>query len=449
MKLTFLGSRALVALASILFIAAAASSNAAGKDGLPLTYGGELRAEFVGMERTLPNGNIVVVDTLYQEPGAEKLGAVYLYNSKKSILIAMLKGASAGDRIGSDGVEVLPDGNFQISSPQFAGGKGAVTVCDAVVGCHGEVNAFNSRIGENSLAKADQRRESNLVAPTIVFDSVTNVTSFSAPTATRTFIGQTFNLDPAATDFVIKQMDLRSVSLAAVNYTNSRISVALWDTIDTAATPVFSNQVAVYNFDTGAFNAAANVVYNFNSIVLPGSGAVLSSGTNKGIVFNWKGDTGAGLTDTNNLSMAVRSTVAVAVGSVAGYAAPNYGYLRNASGRTDYNFASTDSRNIGANSAVAFRLYNEPAVPTAASVVVAGRVTAGTSNRGVARAVVTLTNSAGETRTAQTNSFGYYRFAQVRAGETYAVNVSHKGYSFTPQVIAVNEEIENLNFSAR
>ncbi|MDQ4123356.1 MAG: carboxypeptidase regulatory-like domain-containing protein [Acidobacteriota bacterium] len=87
--------------------------------------------------------------------------------------------------------------------------------------------------------------------------------------------------------------------------------------------------------------------------------------------------------------------------------------------------------------------------PTAASVTIGGRVTT-PDGRGISQAQVTITDSTGSPRTVQTNSFGYYSFADVRVGETYVFNVRHKRYGFanSSQVIVVNNEINELNFVA-
>jgi hypothetical protein len=86
------------------------------------------------------------------------------------------------------------------------------------------------------------------------------------------------------------------------------------------------------------------------------------------------------------------------------------------------------------------------APPTAASVTVGGRVL-NVSRRGIAGATVTLFDSSGNTRAARTNSFGFYRFADVAAGETYILQVRHKRFAFVPQVLTVTEETDNLNFT--
>lgn len=85
--------------------------------------------------------------------------------------------------------------------------------------------------------------------------------------------------------------------------------------------------------------------------------------------------------------------------------------------------------------------------PTAANVTVGGRVL--TSNGGgIIRAQVSITNQNGETRWATTNSFGFYHFDEIRAGEAYVINVHHKVYQFSSQVITVSEDIRNADFIA-
>jgi hypothetical protein len=85
--------------------------------------------------------------------------------------------------------------------------------------------------------------------------------------------------------------------------------------------------------------------------------------------------------------------------------------------------------------------------PTAANVSVSGRVTS-SSGRGLARAAVILTDANGSVRSAMTNDFGYFRFSEVGAGQTYIVSVRAKGYIIEPQVISLSDEMTDLNFIA-
>lgn len=84
---------------------------------------------------------------------------------------------------------------------------------------------------------------------------------------------------------------------------------------------------------------------------------------------------------------------------------------------------------------------------TAAAVSIGGRIL-NTSGIGVSRASVSMTDVNGNIRTAVTNNFGYYRFNNVGAGETYFFNIRHKQYAFTSELITINEGLNNLNFFA-
>ncbi len=85
--------------------------------------------------------------------------------------------------------------------------------------------------------------------------------------------------------------------------------------------------------------------------------------------------------------------------------------------------------------------------PTAASVIVSGRVSA-SNGRGISRVRMSITDQNGEIRFAVTNSFGFYRFTELSAGETYIIAASHKRYQFNSQVITVSEDLQGIDFTA-
>jgi hypothetical protein len=45
-----------------------------------------------------------------------------------------------------------------------------------------------------------------------------------------------------------------------------------------------------------------------------------------------------------------------------------------------------------------------------------------------------------------TNSFGYYRFDDIAAGQSIIISVTSKRFQFAAQVFNVTEEINELNF---
>ncbi len=87
--------------------------------------------------------------------------------------------------------------------------------------------------------------------------------------------------------------------------------------------------------------------------------------------------------------------------------------------------------------------------PTAATVSISGRVMTA-SGRGIMNVRLSLTDSNGQVRTARTTSFGYYRFDDVQAGETYILSAIGKRYTFSQpvQVLNINEETDAVNFIA-
>ena len=89
----------------------------------------------------------------------------------------------------------------------------------------------------------------------------------------------------------------------------------------------------------------------------------------------------------------------------------------------------------------------EDLTPTAANVSVGGRVLT-SDGIGISKVRISIADQSGETRRAMTNSFGYYNFDEVPAGQTYVIAASHKRYLFGPQVLTVTENITNLDFFA-
>ena len=91
-----------------------------------------------------------------------------------------------------------------------------------------------------------------------------------------------------------------------------------------------------------------------------------------------------------------------------------------------------------------------PLAPTAADVSLSGRVTTA-DGRGVTNAVIVLTgNSLPQPMMVKTGSFGYYRFENLEAGETYVVTVNSKRFIFSvpSRVVSVPDNVSNIDFVA-
>ncbi|CAN5150744.1 hypothetical protein BH20ACI1_BH20ACI1_11100 [soil metagenome] len=90
-----------------------------------------------------------------------------------------------------------------------------------------------------------------------------------------------------------------------------------------------------------------------------------------------------------------------------------------------------------------------PLGTTAASVTITGRAMT-SRGRGIGNVIVRLTDSSGNIRMARTTAFGYYRFNEVAAGETYIITAASKRFTFSQpsQVLSINADTDAINFIA-
>ena len=64
--------------------------------------------------------------------------------------------------------------------------------------------------------------------------------------------------------------------------------------------------------------------------------------------------------------------------------------------------------------------------------------------QGVPNSRVTLTDTAGQTRSILSNGFGVYRFGNLQVGQTYTVRVESRRYAFTPLTVSVTVPLQAL-----
>ena len=82
---------------------------------------------------------------------------------------------------------------------------------------------------------------------------------------------------------------------------------------------------------------------------------------------------------------------------------------------------------------------------TAGNATVGGRVL-NDQARGAAHTIVLMIDQMGNVRSAITNPFGYFRFAEVEVGETYVIYVRHKRFSYQPQTVSLTDDLTDLDF---
>jgi hypothetical protein len=86
--------------------------------------------------------------------------------------------------------------------------------------------------------------------------------------------------------------------------------------------------------------------------------------------------------------------------------------------------------------------------PTVASVSVSGRVLTA-DGRGLRNAQVTITEADGSSRTVLTGNFGQFSFTNLTAGQTVVLSAHSKRYGFSPQIITLTEDLNEIEFIAK
>ncbi|MEJ7847139.1 MAG: carboxypeptidase-like regulatory domain-containing protein [Pyrinomonadaceae bacterium] len=87
--------------------------------------------------------------------------------------------------------------------------------------------------------------------------------------------------------------------------------------------------------------------------------------------------------------------------------------------------------------------------PTAAHASISGRVTTA-DGRGIRNADIVLSGGSQRNFRVLTSTFGFYRFDDLRVGETYVLTVRAKRYAFAKptRVISLDDEVSDADFTA-
>lgn len=82
-------------------------------------------------------------------------------------------------------------------------------------------------------------------------------------------------------------------------------------------------------------------------------------------------------------------------------------------------------------------------VPSSANGEISGRVLT-SQGRGIPRVSISVSGGDGVIKTARTNPFGYFKFTDLEIGNTYILQPNSKKYVFSPQVVTLNDSINDL-----
>lgn len=89
----------------------------------------------------------------------------------------------------------------------------------------------------------------------------------------------------------------------------------------------------------------------------------------------------------------------------------------------------------------------QPLRPTAAGVSISGRVMTA-EGRGIVNVRLVLSGNSGEPRFTQSSAFGYFRFDDVPAGDTYILTIYSERFVFAQptRAISLTDNLADVNF---
>ncbi len=192
--------------------------------------------------------------------------------------------------------------------------------------------------------------------------------------------------------------------------------------------------------------SSTSFTVNFDSTVLSSPVAALGSGVPDGSVINTNvnnvaaGRLGILIDSTNTYATGTRQfmriTFNVAANAQLGLYPVTFGLTPTPKSVSSATGTLLDTTYVPGNVQIG---------STAAGVEVSGRVLS-PDGRGIRSATVSLTGPDGVKRMATTSSFGYYRFENIKSGESYAVGVSSKRYRFTTRILQIVDSLADLDF---
>lgn len=188
----------------------------------------------------LPNGNYVVISSLWNNGANTGAGAVTFCNGNTgfsgSVTAAnSLIGTHANDQVGNRGVKVLVNGNYVVSSTQWSGGGatalGAATWGSGVAGISGNVSSINSFIGSvanDAIGAITPLSNGNYVISSR-FCSINGIINSGAVTWADGSTGLTGNISAANCLYGTTNYDGLSTNIFPLTNGNYVVVSSAWD----------------------------------------------------------------------------------------------------------------------------------------------------------------------------------------------------------------------------
>jgi CSLREA domain-containing protein len=327
-----------------------------------------------------------------------------------------------------DGTVNLTNSTITANSVAVSGRSGGIYNFSGSVNSRNSIIAGNSAPAEpdffGTLTSFGYNLIGNTSGTTITGDTTGNILNTAANLAPLGFYG-----GKTMTNALLLGSPAINSGNSATSSTNDQRGASRIGTADIGAFEL-NNPSNGGTFTSPLPNGKTSFAYNFT--IAPNSGSFtysVTSGTlpnGLSLASNFAG---------NSLDKKMNFKSPTAVAAISG--------IPTQTGTFNFAITATD----GVNSNVTNYSINVLA-PTAASSVVSGRVFS-LFGRGLANAVVVMTNQNGEVVRARTNQLGNYRFNDVQSGETYIFNLQSKRYQFASQVVNISEDLDGLNFFAQ
>jgi hypothetical protein len=228
------------------------------------------------------------------------------------------------------------------------------------------------------------------------------------------------------------------------------------DGIGTLAYKVTNPSPGVWHYEYAIYNQ--NIDRGINSFSVPIGGGITLSNVGFHAPPQHPGWSGDGTVSNAGFSSSPWS--AVQAGGAVTWSSESFATNQNGNALrwgTLYNFRFDSNRPpTQVNATVGFFKTGSPVTlqvmgpsPAIVNVSVSGRVTSSTG-QGLARVHVFIMGAGGVSRTTLTNTFGFFVFDGVAAGQSYTIGATSPRYTFpAPAVVPVNDHVSGLNISAQ
>jgi len=431
-----------------------------------------------GGATALTNGNYVARGFSWDNGAIVDAGAVTWGNGTSGTVGVVssansLVGSTASDQVGINGTTALTNGNYVVRSNTwdnpvgavsdaraytFAGGNGTIgVVSNGTTGGNSVVGTVNAGI---STFAFDATRNRIFVGRAL--SNAVSVLSFATTAISDGDLSNAANWDNGVPNALVSGIipNLRTMTISSV-MNAGQIQIQCGGNLTSGSSTAYivgsvrrdfcSASGASFTFPIGdpnnysplnvtSVNGTGSLTAMVSDTFMPGLSATTST------LSRYWSLVGSGV----SANLTFNYTNADVSGTESGY----FVFRRPLSNDALVSRHSLSSVNVASNTVTAYNVSSfsdwgvssQPLAPTAASVSIEGRVIDGAF--GIRNAVVTLTDQTGNTRTARTNAFGYYRFDDIESGQTVILSVASKQYSFATQVISVTDNIAEADFVA-